>query len=82
MDATLSHLLQRELRVVSLSDADLLDRLVSAKVPPQVAPIIVATDATARAGHFNIVSNAVSELTGHPPMPFTAFAQHAFQALL
>jgi NAD(P)H dehydrogenase (quinone) len=82
MAATFSQVSQKALRVVSLGDAELLDRLLAAKVPPQVAPMIVATDATARAGHFNIVSNAVKELTGQPPTAFADFARQAFNAAL
>ncbi|MFJ5300875.1 SDR family oxidoreductase [Pseudomonas sp. NPDC088368] len=82
MAATLSHLSQKALRVVSLGDAELLDRLLAANIPPPVAPMIVATDATARAGHFNIVSNAVKALTGQPPTAFADFARQAFNAAL
>ncbi|GAA3766121.1 SDR family oxidoreductase [Terriglobus aquaticus] len=71
--AALSRSVDRPIEVRQVDDTALARELVASGVSPQLAPMLVTTDANTRAGNFERVSHAVQELTGVPPTSFESF---------
>lgn len=80
--ASLSRAVERPIRVREVDDETLSLELVLSGVLPQLAPMIVTTDANTRAGNFEGVSNAVMQLTGAPPRDFESFLRENKTRLL
>lgn len=82
MAAIIGRILQRELQVVQVGDEELMEELLAAKICPNIAPMIVATDGNTRENNFNIVSNAILNMTGQPPADFSEFTRQIFNTLV
>ncbi|RRA49859.1 SDR family oxidoreductase [Acidipila sp. EB88] len=80
--ASLSRTVGRPIQVREVDDETLGRELVSSGVLPQLAPMIVTTDANTRAGNFESISNAVLQLTGTPPRDFESFLRENKTRLL
>lgn len=70
---SLTRALDHPVQVRQVDDDTLARELVASGVSPQLAPMLVTTDANTRAGNFGHVSHAVQELTGTPPISFESF---------
>lgn len=55
------------IQVVPVCDEQLAEGMSAAGVLAPIVELLVAMDATARAGGVNIVSNTIQTLTGKPP---------------
>jgi len=62
--AIASKLFGKQIDVVQISDDELKEGLLAAGVPAAYVPLIVATDASIRGGHFDVPTDAVKRLTG------------------
>jgi NAD(P)H dehydrogenase (quinone) len=71
--ALVSGIYGKPIEVVQLSDEQLAQGLQGAGLPPPVAALLVSFDANTRAGKFDILSNAVEQLTGKPPQKLRDF---------
>jgi NAD(P)H dehydrogenase (quinone) len=65
--------LGKAIEVVQMSDQDLAKELIAAGVPEAWVPGSVATEATIRAGRFDVDSDAVERLTGKKPRSLRDF---------
>jgi len=63
----------KSIEVVQVADEDLSRILTAAGLPAAWVPRRIATDANMRAGKFDIVSDAVTRLTGKPPQSLYDF---------
>lgn len=63
----------KHIDVVQVSDDELAKRLSAAGVPDAFIPLAVASDASIRAGHFDVPTGAVRELTGTDAQSVEAF---------
>ena len=80
--ASLSRAAGRTIQVREVDHETLSRELVLSGVLPQLAPMIVTTDANTRAGNFEGVSSAVLQLTGTPPKDFESFLRENKTRLL
>lgn len=71
--AIATELTGRPIKVVHLDDAAMSAGLVGAGLPPPIADLIVSFDAGVRAGTFAVLTGAVQELTGTPPVSIRDF---------
>jgi len=62
--AIASKLFGKQIDVVQISDDELKEGLRAAGIPAAYVPLIVATDASIRGGHFDVPTDAVKRLTG------------------
>lgn len=61
------------IQVVSMSDEQLAEGLSAAGLPAPLVELLVAMDATTRAGGVDIVSSTIQTLTGKPPRSLREF---------
>ena len=71
--ADLSGVTGKSIEVVHVDPAILETELIAAGVPAMLAPMLSSTDANTRSGKFDLVSSAVTDLTGEPPIEFYRF---------
>jgi NAD(P)H dehydrogenase (quinone) len=71
--AIASKLFGKPIEVVPVSDEDLGKGLGAAGIPAAYVPLIVSTDASIRAGHFDVPTDAVKQLTGSDAQSVEAF---------
>lgn len=70
-----STVFQKKIEVIPVKDDDIFQELVAIGVPPAFAPTVIMTDLNTRAGNFDVVSNAVKESTGNPPLSLKEFLE-------
>lgn len=63
----------KPIQVRQVDDETLKRELIASGVAAMLAPMLTSTDANTREGHFDLVTTAVEELTGDPPVSFEHF---------
>ncbi|HVY80195.1 MAG TPA: SDR family oxidoreductase [Steroidobacteraceae bacterium] len=71
--ALVSEVTGKPLEVVQVSEEELIQGMKAARVPDFLIPLAASIDANTRAGYFNVLSNAVEQLTGKPPQGLLDF---------
>jgi NAD(P)H dehydrogenase (quinone) len=71
--ALVSEIYGKPIEVVPVGDEQLAQGIQAAGLPPPVAALLVSFDANTRAGKFDVLSNAVEQLTGKPPQKLRDF---------
>jgi NAD(P)H dehydrogenase (quinone) len=71
--ALASEISGKPLEVVQVSEEQLVQGMKAAGVPDFVVPLLASIDANTRAGHFDVLSNAIEQLTGKPPQSLRDF---------
>jgi NAD(P)H dehydrogenase (quinone) len=73
--ALVTQLTGKPIEVIQVTDAQLIEGLQAAGLPPAVAAMLASFDANIREGKFDVVTSAVQQLTGEAPVKLRAFLE-------
>ncbi|MGX9147419.1 SDR family oxidoreductase [Mesorhizobium sp. 128a] len=73
--AFVTEVTSKPIQIIQLSDEALTEGMKSAGLPEPLAKVLVSFDAAARAGHLEMVTDAVEKLSGRKSVPLKQFLE-------